>query len=48
MDLSPFAPIDPCGYPGLAVTDLRRQGVAVDRDTLVEGLVHHLMERLHG
>lgn len=48
MDLSPFAPIDPCGYPGLAVTDLRRQGVAVDRDTLAGGLVHHLMERLHG
>ena len=48
MDLSPFAPIDPCGHPGLAVTDLRRQGVAVDRDTLAGGLVHHLMERLHG
>jgi lipoyl(octanoyl) transferase len=23
MDLEPFARIDPCGYPGLAVTDLR-------------------------
>lgn len=24
MDLEPFRRIDPCGYPGLAVTDLRR------------------------
>jgi lipoyl(octanoyl) transferase len=23
MDLSPFAPIDPCGYPGLRVTQMR-------------------------
>jgi lipoyl(octanoyl) transferase len=48
MDLSPFGPIDPCGYPGLAVTDLRREGIAVNRDALAEGLVQHLMERLHG
>lgn len=48
MDLSPFAPIDPCGYPGLAVTDLRREGVTADRDTLAGELVQHLMERLHG
>jgi len=48
MDLSVFAPIDPCGYPGLAVTDLRREGVTADRDTLAGELVQHLMERLHG
>ena len=28
MDLSPFRDIDPCGYPGLAVTDLAALGVA--------------------
>ncbi len=28
MDLAPFADIDPCGYPGLAVTQLRDLGVA--------------------
>lgn len=28
MDLSPFADIDPCGYPGLAVTQLADLGVA--------------------
>ena len=27
MDLAPFSDIDPCGYPGLAVTDLRALGV---------------------
>jgi lipoyl(octanoyl) transferase len=30
MDLTPFAAINPCGYPGLAVTSLREQGVALD------------------
>jgi lipoyl(octanoyl) transferase len=28
MDLAPFADIDPCGYPGLAVTQLADFGVA--------------------
>ena len=28
MDLSPFSDIDPCGYPGLAVTQLADLGVA--------------------
>jgi len=27
MDLAPFADIDPCGYPGLAVVDLAGPGV---------------------
>jgi lipoyl(octanoyl) transferase len=27
MDLSPFSDIDPCGYRGLAVTQLRDLGV---------------------
>jgi lipoyl(octanoyl) transferase len=27
MDLSPFHDIDPCGYPGLAVTQLADLGV---------------------
>lgn len=26
MDLSPFSAIDPCGYPGLAVTDMKSIG----------------------
>ncbi len=28
MDLSPFCAIDPCGYPGLAVTQTRDLGIA--------------------
>jgi len=28
MDLSPFADIDPCGFPGLAVTQLKDLGVS--------------------
>jgi|SRR6185369_4177875 len=28
MDLSPFLAIDPCGYPGLAVTQTKDQGLA--------------------
>jgi len=28
MDLSPFDDIDPCGFPGLAVTDVKAFGVA--------------------
>jgi lipoyl(octanoyl) transferase len=28
MDLAPFADIDPCGYPGLAVTQLSAFGIA--------------------
>ena len=27
MDLKPFADIDPCGYPGLAVTQLAAFGI---------------------
>jgi len=30
MDLAPFAGINPCGYPGLAVTSLELLGVSVD------------------
>jgi lipoyl(octanoyl) transferase len=34
MDLSPFDAIDPCGYPGLAVTQTARLGISADCDTL--------------
>ncbi len=30
MDLEPFSRIDPCGYPGLAVTDLRTETGSAD------------------
>jgi lipoyl(octanoyl) transferase len=38
MDLAPFAAIDPCGYPGLAVTQCRDLGIAAGADALGEQL----------
>jgi lipoyl(octanoyl) transferase len=34
MDLSPFHAIDPCGYPGLAVTQARDLGIGDDAATV--------------
>jgi lipoyl(octanoyl) transferase len=34
MDLKPFCAIDPCGYPGLAVTQTSALGVRADADAL--------------
>lgn len=38
MDLAPFAAIDPCGYPGLAVTQCRDLGIDASADALGEQL----------
>lgn len=46
MDLSPFHAIDPCGYPGLAVTQARDLGIADGMERLGEKLVEHLLKRL--
>jgi lipoyl(octanoyl) transferase len=47
MDLEPFSRIDPCGYPGLRMTDVHREaaaGVTVEAadlaDRLADALVH--------
>ncbi|HSO05646.1 MAG TPA: lipoyl(octanoyl) transferase LipB [Pelomicrobium sp.] len=48
MDLSPFLAIDPCGYPGLAVTQARDLGVGDSTETLAAELVHNLQARIHG
>lgn len=47
MDLSPFHAINPCGYPGLEVTQARDLGIADPLDTLSAKLVEHLMRRLN-
>lgn len=47
MDLAPFSDIDPCGYPGLAVTQTSSHGVAGDARTLGRALasrIAHLLE----
>ena len=46
MDLSPFHAIDPCGYPGLAVTQARDLGVVDGLELLGEKLLRHLLDRL--
>ncbi|HUO43672.1 MAG TPA: lipoyl(octanoyl) transferase LipB [Burkholderiales bacterium] len=47
MDLRPFAAIDPCGYPGLAVTQLRDLGVSDGLDTVGARLTQHLLQQLN-
>lgn len=43
VDLAPFAAINPCGYSGLAVTQLHALGVTDPPDTAAEKLLYHLM-----
>jgi lipoyl(octanoyl) transferase len=49
MDLAPFADIDPCGYPGLGVTQLADLGIARTLDAagaeLAPLLARHLTRR---
>ena len=42
MDLSPFDAINPCGYPGLAVTQLRELGVSDSPDAVANKLLEKL------
>lgn len=46
MDLSPFADIDPCGYRGLAVTQLKDVGVSAPRAEIEARLVAALSAAL--
>lgn len=46
MDLSPFYAIDPCGYPGLSVTQLRDLGVQDTTGAVAERLARHLQRVL--
>ncbi len=46
MDLAPFADIDPCGYPGLAVTQLADLGVARSVEQAGEELAPLLAARM--
>ena len=48
MDLAPFADIDPCGYPGLAVTQLAALGVTHTVETAGRDLAPLLATRLNG
>jgi lipoyl(octanoyl) transferase len=42
MDLAPFAAIDPCGYPGLRVTQTRDLGIQVSTQQLAQSVLRNL------
>lgn len=46
MDLAPFERIDPCGYPGLAVTRLSDHGLTDTMPMIADQLLGHLSGRL--
>jgi len=46
MDLSPFANINPCGYPDLRVTQTSDQGIQADQTTLARQLIQYLKQHL--
>lgn len=46
MDLEPFSRINPCGYEGLAVSQLRDLGISDDIDSVGTKLVDKLAARL--
>jgi lipoyl(octanoyl) transferase len=48
MDLAPFADIDPCGYPGLAVTQLADLGVDTGPACIGDALAARLGALLDG
>lgn len=46
MDLEPFGRINPCGHPGMAVTDLQRLGIDLDWAEAADALARLLLARL--
>jgi lipoyl(octanoyl) transferase len=46
MDLAPFADIDPCGYPGLAVTQLADLGIRITPDRAGTALAQEIVRQL--
>lgn len=47
MDLKPFAAINPCGYEGLAVTQLKDLGIEADLPHIAEQLLKKLFKNLY-
>lgn len=46
MELAPFSAINPCGYPGLKVTQLRDLGIAVGWEAAGEVLLEQLTRQI--
>jgi lipoyl(octanoyl) transferase len=47
MDLRPFATINPCGYPGMAVTDCRTLGLALTVADAEQALAQALLDAIY-
>lgn len=47
MDLEPFSRINPCGYPGLQVTQLQDLGIKLDLSQAAGELTEHLQKNLY-
>lgn len=46
MDLTPFRQINPCGYPGLQLTQLKDEGCTLDVSSTFTSLLPYLMKQL--
>jgi lipoyl(octanoyl) transferase len=46
MDLTPFSAINPCGYPGLRVTQTKDLGIADGVEVLSDKLAEKLQRRI--
>jgi lipoyl(octanoyl) transferase len=46
MDLEPFSRIDPCGYRGMEVTDLKRLGISMKRTAIEQFLLRYFCDQL--
>ena len=46
LDLEPFSRINPCGFSGLEVTDLKSIGVRASRESIQAGVQEYLLEYL--
>jgi lipoyl(octanoyl) transferase len=46
MDLSPFSAIDPCGYPGLRVTQMKNLGFTADHSVIGARLAQSIIKNL--
>ena len=47
MDLTPFDAIDPCGYQGLQVTQMRDLGILAGSHAITTSLLDKLVDNLH-
>ena len=46
MDLAPFSAIDPCGYPGLEITQASAHGIAAGTEELGDELASRIARRM--